>query len=136
LLVANKAILGTGACQVDIVQQSLLIFKRFIQGITRAKGQGSSTVVTTQIRSCLKRFLAILANAQKRETEASLPCVKNTLLAATILITSSASVLPVSDPLITKLLDEIIDCLSDRMVRRYILKKAVSFINEQSFRIC
>jgi HEAT repeat-containing protein 5 len=113
-----KAILGTGPCQEDIIPQSLPIFKRFIQGITRTatKGQGGSTPVATQIRGCLKRFLAILANAQKRETEASLPCVKNTLLASTILVTSSTNVLPPTDPLVTKLLDEIVDCLSDRMV--------------------
>ncbi|KAH0543337.1 hypothetical protein FGG08_002293 [Glutinoglossum americanum] len=127
-------ILGTGACQADIVPQSLPNFKRFIQGITRAteKGQGNPTVVATQIRGCLKRFLAILASAQKRETEASLPCVKNTLLAATILVTSSASVLPASDPLVTKLLDEIVDCLSDRManfkeIARYLIPHLIAF---------
>ncbi|KAH0562317.1 hypothetical protein GP486_002982 [Trichoglossum hirsutum] len=118
-------ILSTGLCQADIVPQSLPIFKRFIQGMTRG-GQGDSTTVGIQIRGCLKRFLAILANAQKRETETSLPCVKNTLLAATILVTSSTNVLPASDPLITKLLDEIVDCLSDRMVSRYTSKQFIT----------
>ncbi|KAI9772863.1 MAG: hypothetical protein M1840_008745 [Geoglossum simile] len=110
-------IFASNACQEDIIPQSLPIFKRFIQGITRTakKGQEGPATVATQIRGCLKQFLAILANAQKRETESSLPCVKNTLLASTILVTSSTNVLPPTDPLVTKLLDEIVDCLSDRM---------------------
>lgn len=103
-------IFGTGACQTTIVPQALPIFKRFIQGITR---NANNDAVVDQIRGCLKRFLLILSNAQKRETEASLPCAKNMLLASTILLTSSTSVLPPNDPLITTLLNEMLDCLHD-----------------------
>lgn len=55
-------------------------------------------------------------NAQKRETDASLPCVKNSLLAGTVLLTSGTNSLQASDPLVSKFLDEVVDCLSDRMV--------------------
>ncbi|KAI9879672.1 MAG: hypothetical protein M1830_007779 [Pleopsidium flavum] len=104
-------IFSTGSCQATIVPQALPIFRRFIQGITRATGDNDT--VMDQIRGCLKRFLLILSNAQKREIEASLPCAKNMLLASTILLTSSTSVLPPSDPLITHLLTEMLDCLHD-----------------------
>ena len=104
-------ILGTGRCQETVVPQALPIFRRFIQSITLDASDDSA--VADQVRGCLQRFLSILAYAQRRETEASLTCVKNTLLASTILLTSGSSALPPNETLITKLLDETIDCLHD-----------------------
>lgn len=112
-------ILGTASCQGVVVPQSLPIFKRFISSITisRSPGTGDHSTSQTQIQGCLKRFLSIYLNAQKRETDASLPCVKNTLLAATVLLTSGTNTLSAAEPLVKRFLDEVMECLSDRMVR-------------------
>ncbi|KAI9673092.1 MAG: hypothetical protein M1829_004406 [Trizodia sp. TS-e1964] len=108
--------LSTGACQALIIPQSLPIFKRFVQTIARSDNKrGNNTSIQIQIRGSLKRFLTIITNAQKREAETDLSCVKNSLLATTILITGSANILPPNDPLITKFLEEVLDCLTDRM---------------------
>ncbi|KAM3073493.1 hypothetical protein ACMFMF_006699 [Clarireedia jacksonii] len=111
-------ILGTGSCQAVVVPQSLSILKRFITSIPAPrngkKSDRDSSVI--QLQGCLKRFLSIYTNAQKRETEMSLPCVKNTLLASTLLLTSGTNHLSASEPLVARFLDEVVDCLSDRMV--------------------
>ncbi|PMD28615.1 ARM repeat-containing protein [Hyaloscypha hepaticicola] len=111
-------ILGTASCQAVVVPQSLPILKRFMTSISTPPKKGRNPRDTTliQIQGCLKRFLSIYLNAQKRETEASLPCVKNSLLASTVLLTSGKNYLSASDPLVSRFLDEVIDCLSDRMV--------------------
>lgn len=105
-------ILGTGVCQATIVPQALPIFRRFVQSIFPLKSSPSHTV-TGQLRGCLHRFLSILCNAQRRETEASLPCAKNTLLACTILLTTASRAFAPNDPLINRLLDGMLDCLHD-----------------------
>ena len=112
-------ILGTANCQAVVVPQSLPILKRFMTNISgpRKLAKDEETATSTQLQGCLKRFMSIYANAQKRETEASLPCVKNTLLASTVLLTSGTNRMSTEDPLIVKFLDEVLDCLSDRMVR-------------------
>lgn len=110
-------ILSTGACQTSVVPQMLSIFKRFIQNITAQEdtppNPSSSSVVSSQLLGCLRRLHSILTIAQRRELESSLPCAKNTLLATTILLTSGSKALPASSPLITKLLDDLLDCLQD-----------------------
>lgn len=111
-------ILGTASCQAVVVPQSLPILKRFITSISgsrKVKREEQETNLT-QVQGCLKRFLSIYLNAQKRETEASLPCVKNSLLASTLLLTSGKNYMSASEPLVTRFLDEVLDCLSDRMV--------------------
>lgn len=111
-------ILGTAGCQAVVVPQSLPILKRFITSISgsrKTKREEQETNLT-QIQGCLKRFLSIYLQAQKRETEASLPCVKNALLASTLLLTSGKNYMSASEPLVTRFLDEVLDCLSDRMV--------------------
>ncbi|RFU32204.1 hypothetical protein B7463_g4129, partial [Scytalidium lignicola] len=115
-----STILGTASCQAVVVPQSLPIFKRFITSlaVSPQKFSDRADANLDQIQGCLKRFLSIYLNAQKRETEASLPCVKNSLLAITLLLTSANNRLPASNPLITRFLDEIIDCLSDRMTTK------------------
>lgn len=111
-------ILATGVCQADVVPRALPIFKRFIQSVTKAapasESSESRTMLSLQIRGCLRRCLTILSHAQRRETESSLPCAKNTLLTTTLLITAGgSSVIPPNDELITRLLSEMLDCLGD-----------------------
>ncbi|RDL35275.1 ARM repeat-containing protein [Venustampulla echinocandica] len=113
-------ILGTASCQAVVVPQSLPILKRFITSISasrKTKREDQDTNLT-QIQGCLKRFLSIYLNAQKRETEASLPCVKNTLLACTVLLTSGKNYMSASEPLVVRFLEEVIDCLSDIMTAK------------------
>jgi hypothetical protein len=110
-------ILGTPSCQAVVVPQSLPILKRFIVMITVPRKGERDATTSTQLRGCLRRFMSIYMHAQKRETEAALPCVKNSLLASTVLLTSGTNSLSTGDPLIVKFLDETIDCLNDRMVR-------------------
>ncbi|RDW89137.1 ARM repeat-containing protein [Coleophoma cylindrospora] len=113
-------ILGTASCQAVVVPQSLPILKRFMTSISSSRKSevDSRDSNLTQIQGCLKRFLSIYLNAQKRETEASLPCVKNTLLASTILLTSGKNVMSANEPLVTRFLDEVLDCLNDRMTAK------------------
>lgn len=66
-------ILGTGLCQTVVVPQALPIMRRFFISIVP---DSSSSATTAQLLGCLQRFLAILSNAQKRESEASLSCAK------------------------------------------------------------
>jgi len=109
-----STILSTGACQDAVVPQTLPIFKRFVTSL--AKNPQHETV--TQLRNALSRFLVILQNAQRRETETALSCEKNTLLACTILLTSVAKILPASDPLLTRFVDALNDCLGNRMTTK------------------
>ena len=110
--------LGTATCQAVVIPQSLPILKRFITNISASQKTSREDRDTSdsQVQGCLKRFMSIYLNAQKRETEASLPCVKNSLLASTVLLTSGKNSMSANDPLVTRFLDEVIDCLSDRMV--------------------
>jgi HEAT repeat-containing protein 5 len=111
-------ILGTATCQAVVVPQSLPTLKRFITSISdpRKESKGEDAPSNMQLHGCLKRFLSIYLNAQKRETETSLSCVKNSLLAITLLLTCSTNSMPSGEPLVARFLDEIVDCLSDRMV--------------------
>ena len=107
-------ILGTATLHASAAPQSLPIFKRFLHGIaTEHTDISDEEEVGNQLLGCLARFLSILSNAQRRESEASLPCVKNTLLALTIFLTTISHSLSSTSPLITKVLDEMLDCLGD-----------------------
>lgn len=103
-------ILSIGACQANVVPQAFPIFKRFLQTVATASTSAASSDL---IRGCLHRFLLTLSHAQRRESESSLPCAKNTLLACTILLTNSSRCLAPNDPLITRTLDEMLSCLQD-----------------------
>nr|KMM71425.1 hypothetical protein CPAG_07732 [Coccidioides posadasii RMSCC 3488] len=112
-------ILATGSCQAEIVPQALPIFRRFIRDLTAPlssktidSGDEGKTI-SHQIRGCVTRFLSILRVAQRRESDASLSCAKNTLLSLTILLTNSGHVIPPQDSLIPQVLQEILDCLQD-----------------------
>ncbi|PNS14448.1 Pof6 interactor protein 1 [Sphaceloma murrayae] len=102
-------ILGTGSCQTAVVPTALPIFRRFLDSISR----DANSETRKQIRNTLSRFLIILKNAQKRESEASLPCEKNTILASTILITTAYTAFPAGDQTIVKFVVEIAEALGN-----------------------
>ncbi|KAJ5166419.1 uncharacterized protein N7482_005200 [Penicillium canariense] len=107
-------ILATGICQAEVVPQALPIFRQFIQSITQSSDIPEDLdVVAFQLRGCLTRFLTILTIAQRRESDSSMPCAKNTLLAITFLLTTGGHVLPPQEPVINSVLDELLDCLHD-----------------------
>jgi hypothetical protein len=64
------------------------------------------------IQNALKRMLLILKHAQRRETPASLPCEKNTLLACAILISAAQPLLNADDASVTQFLVELRESLS------------------------
>ncbi|KAI1002232.1 Pof6 interactor protein 1 [Podosphaera aphanis] len=115
-----STILGSTSCQTLVVPRSLSIFKRFVESISKIPENGirNSENNILQIRGCLERFLSIYSNAQKRETEVSPLCVKNSLLACTVLLTSGKNPLPANEPSIIRFLDEVIECLGDRMTAK------------------
>ncbi|TQV94566.1 HEAT repeat protein [Cordyceps javanica] len=113
-------ILATPSCQELIVPQSLATFKRFIGSMSGSRKIASdgSSVTDVQLQGCLRRFLSIYLNAQKREVPTSLLCVRNCMLATTILFTGGNNHLPASEPLVVRYLDELLDCLTDRMTAK------------------
>lgn len=112
-------ILTNPACQEVIVPQSLPTLKRFITSMSNSRtipeGDGHSPT-DIQLLGCLRRLLSIYLKGQQRESPASLTCVKNCLLALTILFTGGENHLSANEPLVTRYLDELVDCLTDRMV--------------------
>ncbi|KAF6827022.1 hypothetical protein CMUS01_09180 [Colletotrichum musicola] len=113
-------ILATPGCQEVIVPQSLPTLKRFVASMTKSNRRSGSNPTPTdvQLQGCLRRFLSIYLNAQKREAPTSLTCVKNCLLASTILFTGGTNQLAANDPLVARYLDEVVDCLTDRMTAK------------------
>jgi hypothetical protein len=111
-------ILAIPSCQEVIVPQSLPTLKRFITSMSssRKNSEEGGSQTDIQLLGCLRRFLSIYLNAQKREAPTSLTCVKNCLLALTILFTGGKNHLPASEPLVERFLEEVLDCLTDRMV--------------------
>ncbi|KAJ4369614.1 hypothetical protein N0V83_005376 [Neocucurbitaria cava] len=109
-------ILGTGTCQATVVPKALPIFKRFITSL--APHAEATDDTSKQLRATLTRFLAILRHAQQREFDAALACEKNTILATTILLTSAASAYSPGDPLVKRFVDDLFDCLDNRMTSK------------------
>ncbi|KAK4668446.1 uncharacterized protein QC764_707380 [Podospora pseudoanserina] len=110
--------LANPACQEVIVPQSLPTLKRFISSMSqsrRVNDDEEHSATDIQLLGCLRRFLSIYLKGQQRETPASLACVKNCLLAMTILFTAGENHLPGSEPLVARFLEEVVDCLTDRM---------------------
>ncbi|KAJ5139339.1 uncharacterized protein N7515_004187 [Penicillium bovifimosum] len=109
-----STILATGICQSGVVPQALPIFRQFVHGITPTTDSPQDReVVSFQLRGCLTRFLTILTIAQRRESDTSVPCAKNTLLAITFLLTAGAHVIPPQEPVLIRVLNELLDCLQD-----------------------
>ncbi|KAI1654514.1 ARM repeat-containing protein [Daldinia decipiens] len=112
-------ILATPSCQEIIVPQALPIFKRFMATMSNSHGSAEAKSATdVQVEGCLRRYLSIYLHAQKRETPTSLQCVKNCLLAITILFTGGSNRLAANDRLVAKYLNEMVDCLTDRMTAK------------------
>ena len=112
-------ILRTPSCQDVIVPQSLPILKRFLTSMTGSRKEseaGTASKTDVQLHSFLKRMLSIYLRAQRREEMTDLACVKNCLLSLTILFTSGKNYLPSTDALVERYLEEVLDCLTDRMV--------------------
>ncbi|KAG6102753.1 hypothetical protein E4U30_002290 [Claviceps sp. LM220 group G6] len=127
-------ILSTPACQELIVPQSLAILKRFVLSMPVSSGHGADDGLPpqAQIQGCLRRFLSIYLHAQRREDPTSLTCVKNCLLATTILFTSGKNQLPANHPLVARYLEEILDCLTDRMTAKIAANCARSLLLQSS----
>ena len=105
-------ILGTAACQTLVIPHMLPLFKRFVSSIA-SQSNTSGSAAAEHLSACLHTLRTILSHAQRRESESSLPCARNTLFATTILLTSGAAALTSNEPLINLLLDDSIDCLQD-----------------------
>ena len=107
-------ILATGTCQAVVVPQALPIFRRFIGSIA-----GEDRPETrSQLQNALARMLLILKSAQKRETAASLPCEKSTLLAITILLSTAAEDIGHEGQLVTRFVHELCESLGAPMTSR------------------
>ncbi|OAL55199.1 HEAT repeat protein-like protein [Pyrenochaeta sp. DS3sAY3a] len=109
-------ILGTGSCQATVVPKALPIFKRFISSL--APHAEATDDTSQQLRATLTRFLNILRQSQQREFDAALACEKNTILATTILLSSAASAFTPSDPLIKRFVENLFDCLENRLTSK------------------
>lgn len=109
-----STILGTGTCQAIVVPQALPILHRFLQSIeaTSPSSQLSSST-SFQLLGLHHNILSILAKAQRRESDSALKCAQNSLLALTILLTTSSRSFPHFHPLLTQALDAMLDCLQD-----------------------
>ncbi|KAG5930409.1 hypothetical protein E4U42_001656 [Claviceps africana] len=127
-------ILSTPACQELVVPQSLVTLKRFVLGMPMSPGHGTDDGLPAQaqIQGCLRRFLSIYLHAQKREDPTSLTRVKNCLLATTILFTSGKNQLPAHHPLVARYLEEVLDCLTDRMTAKIAASCARSLLLQSS----
>lgn len=62
--------------------------------------------------------MSIYLHAQKRERPTDLANVKRSLLAITILFTGGQNHLSANDPIVAKFLEELVDCLTDRMTAK------------------
>ncbi|KAJ3573535.1 hypothetical protein NPX13_g4662 [Xylaria arbuscula] len=112
-------ILATPSCQEIIVPQALPMFKRFVTSMASSRGtKDEKSPTDSQVQGCLRRFLSTYLNAQKRDNPQSLQCVKNCLLTITILFTGGNNRLAANDRVVAKFLDELIDCLTDRMTAK------------------
>lgn len=109
-----SSVLSSAACQETLVPNALPILRRFFNGML----QNQQHDTYTQLRSALVRFMTILKTAQRRENAASLACEKNAMLASTILLTSCSAVFSAHDPLLTRVVDELVDCLGNRMTTK------------------
>ncbi|KAM0818482.1 putative Armadillo-type protein [Seiridium cardinale] len=114
-----STVLATPSCQEIIVPQALPILKRFMTSISSSRAAADNKSHSgAQLQGCLRRFLSIYLNAQKRESPSSLSCVKNCLLAVTILFTGGHNRLAANDPVVARFLNELMDCLTDRMTAK------------------
>lgn len=106
--------LATGICQQEVIPRLMPTFRSFVQQMVRTSSKSSETAMRTRlVLGTLSQTLSTLAIAQRRENDFSIVCAKNCLLTVTILLSTASALLPMTDKLITKALDEIIDTLQD-----------------------
>ncbi|KAJ2906773.1 Pof6 interactor protein 1 [Zalerion maritima] len=113
-------ILRTPSCQEVIVPQTLPMLKRFLISMmgSRKEGEEGMSKTDVQLQGYLRRMLSIYVQAQKREQPTDLACVKNSLLSLTILFTSGRNYFSASEPLVERYMEEVLDCLTDRMTAK------------------
>ncbi|KAF2837010.1 ARM repeat-containing protein [Patellaria atrata CBS 101060] len=109
------SILATASCQETVIPLSLPILRRFIASLSHGSNRSETS---QQLHTTLARFHAILKHAQKRDSDAALPCEKNTLLASTVLLSSASSAFDAADPLIARFIAELADSLDSRMTSK------------------
>lgn len=64
------------------------------------------------------RFLQTLKRAQGREFDAALACEKNVILTITVLLSSASTAFSGDDPLVQRFVEELFDCLGNRMTSK------------------
>lgn len=107
-------ILSSPVCQPAVVPEALPVFRRFVLSLARI----NTAATVEQLRSALARFMLILRTAQKREHDMSVACERNALLASTILVTAALPVLGTQGALLGVFVDELADCLANKMTTR------------------
>ena len=115
VLHAFTTILSSPACQPAVVPEALPVFRRFVLSLARST---NTAATVEQLRSALSRLILILRTAQKREHETSVACERNALLAGTILVTAALPVLGGQGALLGVFVDELADCLANKMTTR------------------
>lgn len=107
-------ILSTGYCQPAVVPRIFRSFRRFLRILSKSPKSNEGYCAASRLaRGCLKQLLVILSRAQRRESDYSVPCAKNTLLALTILLTTTGDLVPANDSLVEDMLSDITECLQD-----------------------
>ena len=101
--------LATGICQQEVIPSLLPDLRKFLQSIARSRDDTTATLV----RGSLHQMLLVLSVAQRRENEYAITCAKNTLLSITVLLSSTGRILSANDDLISRAVEEILDCLQD-----------------------
>ncbi|EWC48289.1 hypothetical protein DRE_02393 [Drechslerella stenobrocha 248] len=114
-----STVFATGACQIAVVPKALPIFKRFIQFITR-KGTTAEADdgLVIQLRVALSQLVSVAETASRRDTEASMVCVRNCLLAFVIMVHSGVNMIPPKDELLSRVCDCLIDGLRDSITAK------------------
>ncbi|KAI5803154.1 armadillo-type protein [Geopyxis carbonaria] len=105
-------IFGTGVCQSEVIPRSLPIFKRFIQIITKNGNKNDAELVVMMVRSSLSSIMRVLDHAKLRG-EVAIPCIRNTLMAATIVVTAGVNILPPNDSQLPALVSHVLSSLTD-----------------------
>ncbi|KAK8061185.1 hypothetical protein PG997_015406 [Apiospora hydei] len=110
-------ILATPTCQDIIVPQALPMLKRFIASMCGAESSNNNaapdykSLTHIQLQGCLRRFLSIYLNAQKRELPSSLQCTAKIAANCVRSLLLQASPTP-----------------ADQSIARYLLPRLVSFV--------
>ncbi|KAJ6264712.1 hypothetical protein Dda_0862 [Drechslerella dactyloides] len=114
-----STVFATGACQIAVVPKALPIFKRFVQFITRKETSANAQDgLVIQLRVALSQLVHVAETASRRDTEASMICVRNCLLAFVIMIHSGVNMIPPNDELLSRVCDSLIDGLRDTITAK------------------